>query len=126
MNGFGPNLYQISCLLARLSIFVFMDVSSKQIKGKPKTVGKSDGKDVQEVHTKGGLAMIIRANGSGGFETLGTGPHRAVARAIANKKAPGIKWTELNKSDYVPPDCYEHLLPKYEALTDRMRQLQGY
>lgn len=101
-----------------------MNIDARQLAAKPKKVGKKDGKDVMEVSTKGGLHLIVSAK-DGGFETLGTGPHRAVARHIAKKRAPEIIWTELSKADHVELEHFEQHLPKYEALTSAIRRRQG-
>lgn len=101
-----------------------MQIDAKQLAGKPKKVGKRDGKDVLEIATKGGLHMIV-APKDGSFETLGTGPHRAVARFIAKKKSPEIQWTSLEKADHIEPEFFQHLLPKYEAMTDAIRRRHG-
>lgn len=103
-----------------------MQISRQQMASKPKKVGKLNGKDVFHLPLKGGLHMIVGASEkAAGFETLGTGPHPAVARHIAMKKQPDIMWTELNKADYVEPEHYQHLLPKYEAMTDAIRRRNG-
>lgn len=77
-----------------------------------------------EVVTKGGYHLIVAPKGNS-FETLGVGPHRAVARSIAAKHHKSIKWTELSKGDWIDPQEYEHLLPKYEEITLKFRKLQG-
>ncbi len=87
-------------------------------------VGTRDGGNVMEVITKGGLHMIVAPKGTS-FETLGTGPHRAVARHIAMGRYKTIKWTELSKGDWIAPEDYQHLLPKYEAMTTHFRKLHG-
>lgn len=100
-----------------------MQIDSKQLVGKPKKVGKTEGRDVLEIATKGGLHLIVAAK-DGHFETLGTGPHRAVARYIAKKRR-DIQWSDLNKADHVPYEFLAPLLPKYEAITDKLRQMHG-
>lgn len=101
-----------------------MDISAKQLAGKPKKIGTRGGKNIMELTTKGGLTMIVGPK-DGGFETLGAGPHKAVARFIAKKKAPDIQWSELAKADYVEPEYFEHLLPQYQALTQALRKQNG-
>lgn len=97
-----------------------MDLTPKQIEQKPKKVGVLEGKPVYHLKTKGGLHLLVIQKASG-YETLGTGPHRAVARHIAMTHEPGIVWTELSKSDHVDPEAYELILPKYVAITDALR-----
>ncbi len=77
-----------------------------------------------EVVTKGGYHILVAPKGNT-FETLGVGPHRAVARHIATKHHKSIKWTELSKGDWIAPEDYEHLIPKYEAITEAFRKKQG-
>lgn len=87
-----------------------------------KNVGTLKGKPVIELATTGGLHMIVTAK-SGSIETLGTGPHRAVARYIAEQHEPEIVWSELSKADYVAPEHFVWCLPTYQELTERMRRL---
>jgi hypothetical protein len=100
-----------------------LSIKPEHIESKKK-VGKLHGKSVIEIKTTGGFHMVVAANEGGGFETLGTGPHKAVARHIAAKREPDIEWTELSKSDYVDPAHFQNILPEYEALTDTVRKLQ--
>lgn len=99
-----------------------MDLSAKQIDEKPKKVGTLKGRPVYHLRTKGGLHILVAPGGTG-YETLGTGPHRAVARHIATKHEPEIVWSELSKSDHVDIEAYELILPRYETLTDDLRSL---
>lgn len=91
-----------------------VDVASK------KQVGKVGTNPVLEIVTTGGLWMNVLGKG-GSFEILSTGPHRAVARYIAEKKAPDIQWTDLHKGDYIPYEDFAYLLPEFEAYTDALR-----
>lgn len=87
-------------------------------------VGRIGNAPVIELATTGGLHLIVTARGGKG-EVLGTGPHRAVARFIAKKREDKIEWTDLEKSDPVPYECFKDELPKYEAYTDSLRERQG-
>jgi hypothetical protein len=89
-----------------------------------KRVGQLKDSPIFEILTTGGLYLNVLGKGAG-FEVIATGPHRAVARYIAEQRYPSVVWTELSKSDWVDPADFMHHLPKYEALTDRFRQLQG-
>ncbi len=101
-----------------------MQINEAEIEYK-KRVGKWGASPVIEVGLKGGLHLIFAAKG-GKFETLGAGPHRAVARHIAKKKSDDkIEWTDLSKADYIEPEHFAHVLPTYEALTDALRSRQG-
>ncbi len=100
-----------------------MNIPAEQIRYK-KRIGTVEDDPVWEVGTVGGLHLVIAAR-KGKAETLGVGPHRAVARHIAKKREPKLSITELSKSDWCPPNTYEHLLPKYEQTTSTLRRLQG-
>lgn len=100
-----------------------LNLSPEHVASKKK-VGKKGSNPVWEVVTTGGLYVDILGKGSG-FEIIGTGPHRAIARHIAESKIPDIVWNELSKGeDFLPVEEYEFLLPKYIELTDRFRALQ--
>ena len=99
-----------------------MNIDAKQIDQKPKKVGNLNGKPVFHLRTKGGLHILVMQK-NGAYETLGTGPHRAVARHIASKHEPEIVWSELSKSDHVDADAYALILPKYEEMTAALRRL---
>lgn len=96
-----------------------MSIPAAQIVVK-KAVGKSEGKDVTYIKTVGGLHLITNHKGI----VIGSGPHRQVARTIANRYAE-VEWTELSKADHLPLEAYQHLLPEYEALTVELRKAQG-
>lgn len=100
-----------------------MNLKPEHVESKKK-IGMLRGKPVIHLKTTGGFHLIVSMNDSGGFETLGTGPHAAISRHIAEKREPEISWTELSKSDYVPVEHFQHLLPEYEAVTDQIRKLQ--
>jgi hypothetical protein len=101
-----------------------IQITPQQLAGKPKRIGSWKGKDVFEAVTKGGYHLVMGMVGKA-LETLGVGPHRAIARQIARKNADGMQIDELSKSESAPPETYAHLLPKYEAVTDRLRALGG-
>ena len=102
-----------------------MDIRSEEVAYRKK-VGKLDGNPVIEVGLKGGLHLIFAAK-HGKFETLGAGPHRAVARYIAKKKTEDkIEFTDLSKSDFIEPEHFADILPRYEAITDAFRARQGF
>ena len=83
-----------------------------------KHIGSLNGRPVIEIATKGGYHLVCAPKGNT-VEYLGAGPHRAVARFIAKKRAPDIKITDLAKADHVDPEFFDHLLPMYEQMTDR-------
>jgi hypothetical protein len=99
-----------------------MDISTKHIQYK-KQIGLYKGKPVMECATTGGFHIIVGIK-NGAQHTFGTGSHRAIARHIARKREPELEITELSKADHVPVEAYAHLLPQYEALTDRFNGLE--
>lgn len=89
-----------------------------------KEIGKVNTNKVWEILTTGGLYMEILGKGAG-FEVIGTGPHRGVARYIAEQRQPNLQWNEFAKGDYIDPIDFMFALPKYEAETDEYnRRLQ--
>lgn len=108
------------------------NVETKLLEGPPVKVGKLGKKDVFQYKTKGGFYMVGVPK-VGGMEMLGSGPHRAVARIVAEKTVAKkddtedseLVWTELSKADHVNPEHYAFILPEFEELTQRMRVLNG-
>jgi hypothetical protein len=98
-----------------------INLTAKQLARKPKKIGKLNGKDVQHLVTKGGWHVVVGTK-DGQFEPLGVGPHPAVARFEAQRRAPDIQWTELNKSEWVDPIHFQDILPRYSAITDALRK----
>lgn len=97
-----------------------MDISKEHIASK-KVIGKLKNIPVIQLKTTGGLCLIVKATG----DALGVGSHQGIARYIAEKKEPDIEWTEISKSDELPFECFEFLLPQYEEMTDMFRAMQG-
>lgn len=89
-----------------------------------KRIGNLKDAPIFEILTTGGLYMNILGKGAG-FEVISTGPHRAIARFIAEQRYPNVIWTELSKSDWVDPRDFMPLVPKYQELTSRLRALHG-
>jgi hypothetical protein len=60
-----------------------------------------DGQPAVLLETHGGLYAIFLKKKQGGFETIATAPHIAIACYMAERKCPGIRWEEgvLMKSD---------------------------
>lgn len=96
-----------------------MLLPANQIEFKKK-VGKVKDKAIWHIKTRGGLHVMATDGGT----VIGSGPHRAVARHLAQKFEPDATWTELSKSDHVDLEAFQHLLPRYEAMTNQMRELQ--
>ena len=103
---------------------ILTQIQPKHLEGKPKIIGKIDGQDMFQLKTKGGLYIITKAKGKN-FEMISCGPHPAVARAIVNKKYDKVEFTSLSKADHVDEAHYALLLPEYETITERLRDLNG-
>lgn len=73
------------------------DISAGDIRSK-KRIGKLDGSDVWHLETTGGYHLVVKSTGQS-VQTLGCGPHRAVARYTAEKHFPSLQINELAKSD---------------------------
>lgn len=73
-----------------------MRLDSKHIK-KKEVVGILRGNPVHMVETTGGLHLIFAMH-DGRYEPIGTGPHKAVAMWMAEKKEPALQWSALKKS----------------------------
>lgn len=84
-----------------------------------KKVGRSKGRDLYYVKMRGGLHIIADDHG----KAVSFGPHRCVARHLAEEFEPDLEWSELSKSDYLDVESYQHLLPKYRDLSNRLREL---
>lgn len=92
-----------------------VDIASK------KKIGLLKGRPVVELVLKGGLHMVVTKEDGGKTEILGTGPHRAVSRFIAEKNQPDIQWTELSKSNHLDPLAMASVLPEWIELTNILR-----
>jgi len=103
---------------------ILTQIQPKHLEGKPKNIGKIDGQPMFQLKTKGGLYIITKSNAKG-FEMLAVAPHPAVARAIVNKKYDNVEFTALSKADHVDEAHYALILPEYEALTEKMRDMNG-
>lgn len=98
-----------------------MEIASREIAYKKK-VGTLAGRTVFQIGTKGGLHLLVMTKGAG-VETISAAPHPCVARHIAKKRYDDIVFSDLAKSEDIPVAAFEHLLPQFEALTDRLRQI---
>lgn len=94
-------------------------IPADQIKSR-EVVGDLDGDKVVHLAYVGGLNAIVQVS-QGHTKPLAFGSHVAVAKHLAKKQAPSIKWTGLRKSDEYPLSSYEHLLPRWEAISAQLR-----
>lgn len=96
----------------------------KHLDGPPQKIGECEGEDVVQYRTKGGLFLVCMAKNNG-VSVLGSGNHRAIARAIAKKRCESIVWTELSKSEHSNLDMFELMMPEAEAFTNKLRKING-
>ncbi len=91
---------------------------------KRKKIGTLEGDAVYQISTIGGLHLVVAAR-KRGAETLGAGTHPAVALHLAKKRGgQNLMLSDLNKSEHVPYECFEHLVPRGERLTAAFRQAE--
>lgn len=100
-----------------------MEIADKHIKEK-RRIGTLHGEPCVEVLTKGGLWLVV-CKKNGRAETLGTGPHRAVSRYIAQKLNPDMVITELSKSDHVDEASILSVFDVYKRKAELLTQLMN-
>lgn len=98
-----------------------MKIDSDQVKEK-RIVGHTHDKDpIMYVLTHGGLHCFFQKSNSG-IKTLSMAPHKGVARWMAEKAEPKIKWESMEKSEDLTKsdDLYDKLLAYFATpvLTD--------
>jgi len=96
-----------------------MEFPENQLRDPPKTIGKLKGVPVIHMRTKGGY-HIVRVKGQ--RIPSGVGPNKRIALFIAQKNEPEMVFTELSKSEHGDVATFEHLLPRYEAVTALLRK----
>ena len=90
-----------------------------------KRIGTSGGKAVLGIGLCGGLHLVALMKDGGGFETLGAGSHPAVARYLAQRNAPELKYDLLMKSSEPTYADFADLFPEWERVTQELRKIQG-
>lgn len=88
-----------------------------------KKVGNLKGHTVYRLVTKGGYHVVAMRKGSK-VEKLAIGPLRDVAMFLAQERYPDLEVTELHKGESYSQQDFEHLLPKYRALSDRFGKIE--
>jgi len=94
-----------------------LQITPEHIQSK-KVIGVHKGHKVIRITTTGGLSVVAIAGAVS--EIAGAGAHPALAKYLAKKRFPDIEYNELEKSD-VDPLYFQHLVPKYEAITNTLR-----
>jgi hypothetical protein len=87
-----------------------------------KRIGTLHGQPVVEILLKGGLTLVTTLK-DGKPKTIGAGPHRAVARWMAEKAEPDITMSELSKSEQVSLSGILSVVPEYEKIRDNWNQM---
>lgn len=100
-----------------------MEIQERHIKER-KRIGTLKGEPVIEVLTRGGLWMVVCKKNEKPA-TLGTGPHRAVARYVAQKLNPDMLMTELSKSDHVDEASILSVFEQYKRKAELLTQLMN-
>ena len=100
-----------------------MNISDKMILSK-RRVGTLHNKPVVELITKGGLHLVVTEK-DGKTEIIGSGPHRAVSRYIAEKREPDLVYTELSKSDSLDLASILSVVPRYQDLTEQLNAMMN-
>ena len=100
-----------------------MDITPQHVAYRKK-VGMYEGRPVWEIATTGGYHLLVGLC-KGTQKTFGVGSHKCIARHIARKRTPGLELTELSKADQIDPRAFAHLIPTYEAETDRFNALEA-
>ena len=100
-----------------------MNINEKHIKTKRK-IGSIHGKPVVEVVTGGGFHMVATQGEGNKLKILGTGPHRAVARWIAQKTEPDLEITELSKSDTLDIHAIGPEIARWERITKMFQEAE--
>ncbi len=97
-----------------------LQLTPEHIKSK-KEIGKLKNNRVFHIETSGGLNVIMTAGAVP--DILALAPHKKLAKWLAQKKETEIEYNELEKSEPINIEHFKHLIPKYEKLTERARNL---
>ena len=93
-----------------------MRISPEHIKSKSVIGENGSGHPIVMIETKGGLYACFTKNNDGEIIALGAAPHREIAKFLAEKRDPDIKWKEsLDKN--------ESLTKSEEVMFERMRKI---
>lgn len=97
-----------------------MKLTLSQMRGPAEAIGHiRGGGTVYKMFSKGGLAIVLSKDEQGG-KILGTGPHIAIAKLVAQNNEPDLVITELNKSEDFSPELFRHLIPYWTSVTEKI------
>lgn len=94
-----------------------MNIEPKHIASKRRIGTRKSGEPVVEILLKGGLHLVTTLQ-DGKPKTIGAGPHRAVARWMAEKNDPDIHIEELSKDEQVSLPGILSVEKEYQAICD--------
>jgi len=94
-------------------------ITPEQLNGPPKIIGKNKFGDVFYLKTKGGLALIMQRAATG-TRVLGIGNHVAIAKGIAQDDDPTLVFNELSKSEQLPRQTFQHLIPSWRQIMNEV------
>jgi len=83
-------------------------------------IGELDGSTVEQLRTMGGLYILIKKKSGCNSTVLGAGSHQAVARHLARKSHPGIRFFDLRKSEELDPKFFQEFIPYGEYITEAL------
>ena len=94
-----------------------MNIEPKHIASKRRIGTRKSGEPVIEILLKGGLHLVTTLHG-GKPKTIGAGPHRAVARWMAEKNDPEVHIEELSKDEQVSLPGILSVAEEYQVICD--------
>jgi hypothetical protein len=97
-----------------LRVEVLMQIQPEHIASKHR-IGTLHGQPVVEILLKGGLVLITTVEG-GKPKVISAGPHRAVARWMAEKNCEDIVIAELSKGEEVSLAGCQSVEKEYQAI----------
>jgi hypothetical protein len=98
-----------------------MNLEPKHILSK-RRIGTYKGAPIVEMVSRGGL-YVISGKENGKSTVFGIGPHQAIARFVATKNTPELKFSELSKSEPVPEATLESVSAPYFEMTRRANEM---
>jgi hypothetical protein len=101
-----------------------MNIEPKHIASK-RRIGTCKGQPVVEILLKGGLHLVTTLQG-GKPKTIGAGPHRAVARWMAEKNEPECAIEELSKDEQVSIAGCLSVEREFQAICDNWNRMPGW
>lgn len=102
-----------------------MNIELKHIASKKRIGTRKTGEPVVEILLKGGLHLVTTLQ-NGKPKTIGAGPHRAVARWMAEKNDPDISIDELSKDEQVSAAGYASVEAEYQGYVERWNSMPGW